>query len=160
MNDRIRFLIAAVTGLSLATAILIGWLLTRDDRRKEFEVIGGPANDTGRGNMAMRTSTAARHAATGSKSRVGTASGPATARQIEPASNGTLPKADEQPEVKEAREALVAAQKRAADAMEKAMNQNYGGISFDAFQKVQQMPEGQKAREETTEAERKYQEAN
>jgi hypothetical protein len=64
-----------------------------------------------------------------------------------------------EPEVIKAREELVAAQKRAADVMEKTMKATYGDISFDAFQKIQTVPEVKKAREEAAAAQRRYFEA-
>jgi hypothetical protein len=81
---------------------------------------------------------------------------PVNSSSARPSSTPANPQVQNAPEVKQAQESLVAAHKRAADVMEKAMKENYGGISFDAFHKVQNLPEVQQARAAIAEAELKY----
>jgi hypothetical protein len=166
-NLRNKIIAIVMAGLGIAAVIIIGWQLTRDDGSKKHEAVVASATqgDTrltpSQPAISTRTSPSTVRNNTGARLTARTGKTPAspTPRQVSAAVNAAPDSVEELPEVKQAHDALVAAHKRAADVMEKAMKQLYGDISFDAFQKVQNLPEVQQTRQVVAEAERRYTEA-
>jgi cytoskeletal protein RodZ len=171
MNAR-KYVIVAGTaaGISLAVGVAIAWMMAKTEEQTQPSALvsqqpvsslqkpaqfGGSAYpEAGGTNVALRPvqlTNAIKILAASGAPQVSSAAGRS--------SNPTYQQAQMAPEVKEAEAALVAAEKHTADVMEKAMNEMYGGISFDAFQKVRNLPEVQQARALVAEAQRRYSDA-
>lgn len=161
MNPRASLIIAAgtIACICLTIGVAIGWGLRKDESLK-LEA-RGQKSQTGYqrivqsppGVLPTAGGTSMPVRSVGSMNQ---ARRPATSLPARYASNPAYQPAQNVPEVKQAHEALVAAHKRAADVIEKAMKENYGGISFDAFHKVQDLPQVKQARAAVAEAELKY----
>jgi hypothetical protein len=157
-------MIAVVTGLGIAAVVTVGWQLLRDDERKNREVVVASAAQAARGWMPLQPAASTRtsssrvrnNSSARSTARIADAPTSPTAKQVNAPSSAAFDNVEVVPEVKQAHDALVAAHKRAADVMGKAMKQFYGDITFDAFQKVQNLPEVVQARQAVAEAQREY----
>jgi len=169
MNHRatVTVVVGAMAGLCIVAAVVIGWQLSRHHGSETREGVSQSVTEPATGPIGVQSSASIRiprsevrtDIGTGSTARVANAPASPPSGQISTASDAALQKVEEPADVKQAREELVAAQKRAADVMEKTMKASYGDISFDAFQKIQTVPEVKKAREEAAEAQRRYFEA-
>jgi hypothetical protein len=182
MNDPIKYMIAAgtIAVLSMGAGVVIGWKLAQQRASTQPSAVSfQPSSVGGRpssvvGQRPVNFSPSIFPTARGTNTRfvvsrgtnVFARSGKGQAESGKapyrpPAPAGTTPnpayqKVQNEPEVIKAREELVAAQKRAADVMEKAMKETSGGISFEAFHKIQNVPEVKTAREAAAEAQRRY----
>lgn len=160
----IMIIVGAIAGFGIVVAVVIGWQLSRDHGSETREGVGQSAAEPATGPIGVQSSASNRisrtevrtDTGTGSIARVASAPTSPPSGQISTASDAALQKVEELPEVKQAHDALVAAHKRAADVMGKAMKQFYGDITFDAFQKVQNLPEVVQARQAVAEAQREY----
>jgi len=160
MNYRTALMIAvgAIAGISLAVGVAIGWKLGKIEDQKS-EVRSQKSEARGQGPVRFPAGVFPAAGGTNMAFRPARSTNqfkrPVSSSSARPSYNPAYQQAQNAPEVKEAQEALVATHKRAADVMEKAMKENYGGISFDAFHKVQNLPEVKQARAAIAEAELK-----
>jgi hypothetical protein len=154
MNISMKCVIAAlaIACVCLTVGVVIGWKLRKtEDQKSAIRGQGAVRFPAGVFPAAGGTNMAFRPARSTNQMKRAPTSSPAR-----PSSTPANPQVQNAPEVKQAQEALVAAHKRAADVMEKAMKENHGGISFDAFHNVQNLPEVKQARAAIAEADLKY----
>lgn len=172
MNDSVKYMIAAgaIAGVCMGAGVVIGWKLAavkNEEFKIKSEARRGAASSqpsafsvfpTTRGtNTRYVVSRGTNVFAAGGKPGTGKQNGRlVTSSPTGGTSNPAYQKVQNEPEVIKARGELVAAQKRAADVMEKIMKEEYGDISFDAFQKIQNVPEVKQAREAAAEAQQRY----